>query len=164
MHYVPEMVHSDPIVVDDDDDTYAETAPAPVVPKKRHYFPPLIFSDFWVLRETYIQINQTDNAITVLPLNVTLNTMSSMKYQFQVQMDEAFGVHVNVGSMGEGETDDFKHMMLDTNPYLLAVTMVVSLLHSVFDFLAFKNGTCMMTTMVTARCHVLEDSQELGRP
>jgi Cleft lip and palate transmembrane protein 1 (CLPTM1) len=29
---------------------------------------------------------------------------------------------------------------LEGNPYLLALTMVVSLLHSLFDFLAFKNG------------------------
>lgn len=31
-------------------------------------------------------------------------------------------------------------MLLETNPYLLAVTVTVSLLHSIFDFLAFKNG------------------------
>jgi hypothetical protein len=30
--------------------------------------------------------------------------------------------------------------LLETNPYLLALTMVVSILHMIFDFLAFKNG------------------------
>ncbi len=30
--------------------------------------------------------------------------------------------------------------LLDTNPYLLGLTVAVSILHSVFDFLAFKNG------------------------
>jgi len=39
----------------------------------------------------------------------------------------------------EGESDDFKRMLVETNPYLLAVTFAVSILHSVFDFLAFKN-------------------------
>lgn len=29
---------------------------------------------------------------------------------------------------------------LETSPYLLALTIVVSILHSVFEFLAFKNG------------------------
>ena len=29
---------------------------------------------------------------------------------------------------------------LDTSPYLLAITVVVSIVHSVFEFLAFKNG------------------------
>ena len=32
-------------------------------------------------------------------------------------------------------------MLLDTNPWLLGLTMIVSTLHSIFDFLAFKNGT-----------------------
>lgn len=30
--------------------------------------------------------------------------------------------------------------LLETNPYLLGVTIVVSIVHSVFEFLAFKNG------------------------
>jgi hypothetical protein len=30
--------------------------------------------------------------------------------------------------------------ILETNPYLLGLTIVVSLVHSVFEFLAFKNG------------------------
>lgn len=34
----------------------------------------------------------------------------------------------------------FQRVFLEGNPYLLGITMVVSLLHSVFDFLAFKNG------------------------
>ncbi|RDX73394.1 Cleft lip and palate transmembrane protein 1-like protein, partial [Mucuna pruriens] len=34
-----------------------------------------------------------------------------------------------------------RRVFLEGNPYLLAITMVVSLLHSVFDFLAFKNVT-----------------------
>jgi hypothetical protein len=35
-----------------------------------------------------------------------------------------------------------QRVFLEGNPYLLAVTMAVSLLHTVFDFLAFKNGKC----------------------
>ena len=31
-------------------------------------------------------------------------------------------------------------MLIDTNPILLVTTFAVSLLHSLFDFLAFKNG------------------------
>lgn len=41
--------------------------------------------------------------------------------------------------MIEGEADELKRVFLEGNPYLLGITMVVSLLHSVFDFLAFKN-------------------------
>lgn len=31
--------------------------------------------------------------------------------------------------------------MMETNPYLLGLTVVVTIVHSVFEFLAFKNGT-----------------------
>lgn len=39
------------------------------------------------------------------------------------------------------ESDIIKGMFTDTNPVLLAVTFIVSLLHSVFDMLAFKNDS-----------------------
>lgn len=38
------------------------------------------------------------------------------------------------------EQDSLKEAMLDTNPYLLGMTFVVSVVHSIFEFLAFKNG------------------------
>ena len=37
------------------------------------------------------------------------------------------------------EGEEMRRMFLDTHPYLLYATSVVSLLHIVFDFLAFKN-------------------------
>ena len=36
-------------------------------------------------------------------------------------------------------TDMLRNMLLDTNPILLAITGIVSVLHTVFDILAFKN-------------------------
>ncbi len=38
------------------------------------------------------------------------------------------------------EQDSLKEMLLETNPYLIAATVIVSILHSVFELLAFKNG------------------------
>lgn len=48
-----------------------------------------------------------------------------------------------VGDTQEDDGDDqdtLKQTLLDTNPYLLGATIAVSILHSVFEFLAFKNG------------------------
>ena len=46
-------------------------------------------------------------------------------------------------AMGMGgddkEVDMIREMLLDTSPWLLGLTAIVSLLHSLFDFLAFKN-------------------------
>ncbi len=39
----------------------------------------------------------------------------------------------------DDDQDSLKQAILDTNPYLLGLTFVVSLLHTVFEFLAFKN-------------------------
>ena len=41
--------------------------------------------------------------------------------------------------VASSETDEMKRMFMETNPILLGITMAVSLLHSLFDFLAFKN-------------------------
>jgi len=40
----------------------------------------------------------------------------------------------------DNDQDTLKETLLETNPYLLGLTIVVSILHSVFEFLAFKNG------------------------
>ncbi|CDW60418.1 Cleft lip and palate transmembrane protein 1-like protein [Trichuris trichiura] len=53
-----------------------------------------------------------------------------------------FVTHLSVdGFLGsdDEDKDSLKQTLLDTNPYLLALTVVVSLLHMVFEFLAFKN-------------------------
>ena len=44
--------------------------------------------------------------------------------------------------MEESETDqdNMKETLLETSPYLLAITIIVSISHSIFEFLAFKNG------------------------
>lgn len=44
------------------------------------------------------------------------------------------------GGMDEDQ-DSLKEAMLDTNPYLLGMTFIVSVVHSIFEFLAFKNGS-----------------------
>jgi len=50
-------------------------------------------------------------------------------------MYSQFGVETG----GESTFDLIKDMIVDNNPYYLAVTMIVSTLHSVFEFLAMKN-------------------------
>jgi hypothetical protein len=44
-----------------------------------------------------------------------------------------------MGAQGEGESDELKRVLLEGNPYFLGLTTLVSILHSVFDLLAFKN-------------------------
>ena len=68
-----------------------------------------------------------------LPLYVRFEPQAVWKWQLQLHMDASFDLHKSWGSMAEDEMDDFKRMLTDTNPWLLAVTIIVSLLHSLFD-------------------------------
>lgn len=37
------------------------------------------------------------------------------------------------------DLDEIKRIFVETEPWLLAITAVVSVLHTIFEFLAFKN-------------------------
>lgn len=57
-------------------------------------------------------------------------------------MDESFRQAANnpaMGGAGVSEFDEVKRVFLETNPLLLILTGVVTALHSLFEFLAFKN-------------------------
>ncbi|KAM1201044.1 hypothetical protein FF1_017367 [Malus domestica] len=107
-----------------------------VEPSSGDYFPTIFFNEFWLLRDKLIPINET---VKELPLNLEIGPISMTKWQLFLQIDQSFQIHCSYGSMLEGEADELKRVFLEGNPYLLVITMVVSLLHSVFDFLAFKN-------------------------
>jgi len=100
------------------------------------YFPVLYFDEFWLLKEHLIIINET---LDTLPLSITYSPLSLMRWQFMLQMDQSFQMQQSMGTAVEEDSDEFKRMLVETNPYLLGLTMVVTILHSVFDFLAFKN-------------------------
>ncbi|OAY35206.1 cleft lip and palate transmembrane protein 1 homolog isoform X1 [Manihot esculenta] len=107
-----------------------------VEPSTGNYYPTIFFNEFWLLRDKLIPVNET---VTELPLNLEVGPISMTKWQLFLQIDQSFQIHRSYGSMLEGEADELKRVFLEGNPYLLVITMVVSLLHSVFDFLAFKN-------------------------
>ncbi|OVA01069.1 Cleft lip and palate transmembrane 1 [Macleaya cordata] len=127
----------------DDFSRYSQNAAPPnvapylnVEPTTGNYYPTIFFNEFWLLREKYIPLNET---VTELPLNLEVGPISMTKWQLFLQIDQSFQLHRSYGSMIEGEADELKRVFLEGNPYLLMITMLVSLLHSVFDFLAFKN-------------------------
>lgn len=107
-----------------------------VDPVTGDYYPTVFFNEFWLLKDKLIALNET---VEELPLNLEVGPISMTKWQLFLQIEQSFQVHRSYGSMLEGEADELKRVFLEGNPYLLGLTMVVSLLHSLFDFLAFKN-------------------------
>lgn len=54
-------------------------------------------------------------------------------------MEESLAMQVQTMGSSSSQIYEMKRMLLETNPYLLGLTFAVTLLHTVFDFLAFKN-------------------------
>jgi hypothetical protein len=64
--------------------------------------------------------------------------MTLARWQFNAHLEETLKIQQQMGA-SEKDTDDLRHMFTETEPVLLGVTMVVSLLHVLLDVLAFKS-------------------------
>ncbi|EAU84419.2 cleft lip and palate associated transmembrane protein [Coprinopsis cinerea okayama7 len=102
---------------------------------KGYYYPIVFPNEFWHLREHYIELNSTT---TSLPVQFTFQPMSFLKFQMFASMTHGFNEAAKNGG-GTSEIDELKRMLLETNPWFLGLTGLVSILHVVFEMLAFKS-------------------------
>lgn len=103
-----------------------------------NYYPILWCNEFWVLREQLMVLNDT---VKDLKLDLSFEPLSLLKFSLYTQMDSSFSMQRDMFGAEEAESEEFKHMLIDNPPWLLALTLGISLLHMAFDMLAFKNGT-----------------------
>ncbi|XP_045187405.2 putative lipid scramblase CLPTM1 [Mercenaria mercenaria] len=109
------------------------------VPGVAKYLPVLYFNNYWNLNSDYQPINDT---VKLLNLTVTFSPISLFRWQmYAAQGMRNKWTNMLGTDMGEDDQDQdsLKTAFLETNPYLLALTIIVSIIHSVFEFLAFKN-------------------------
>ncbi|CAG8456951.1 4361_t:CDS:10 [Ambispora gerdemannii] len=107
--------------------------------KHGYYLPIVYINDFWILKEHMTSINET---VRTLPLTVKFYPLSFLKFQMYAQMQESFQVQAELlGGNAHSEFDEFKRMLLETNPILLGVTFFVSLLHNISDWKNRKEMT-----------------------
>ena len=108
------------------------------------YYPVLFHNTFWQLRDHMTELNST---VERLPLHISLNNLNNWKFSIIASIDEgmksnqrqiAAGGALPAGGDGS-EFEMFKGILLDTNVYLLATTAIVSMLHMIFEMLAFKS-------------------------
>jgi hypothetical protein len=83
-----------------------------------------------------VAVNET---VEEMPLHLSIEPLHAMKFAIMVQMEQSFSMQEKWGMSNSGEADEVKRIFLEGNPIFLALTVAVSLLHSVFDVLAFKN-------------------------
>ncbi|KRY34960.1 Cleft lip and palate transmembrane protein 1 [Trichinella spiralis] len=107
------------------------------------YYPIVFFNDYWNLISDYQPLN---SSVSTLDLKLTYSPLSLFKWQLYASQTMRNrwlgGLAGGVGELFEENEDDqdsIKIALLETSPYLLALTAVVSILHLVFEFLAFKN-------------------------
>ncbi|RMZ90565.1 hypothetical protein DV736_g2230, partial [Chaetothyriales sp. CBS 134916] len=108
------------------------------------YYPVVFLNTFWQLRSHMTELNDT---VKEAPLNLQLKTLPNWQYSILASMDDSIkesqmraadGNPLPGGGDGS-ELEKFKEILLDTNIYLLGTTFVVSILHMIFEALAFKN-------------------------
>lgn len=135
-------------VVTDQSVWYHGSVPAPIneyiefIPGSGTYKPIVFFNDFWNMRRDYQPINDT---VEKLRLHLTYQPISMFKWQIYLAQASRskWGMQFYGGDSNadveEEDQDSLKEMLLETSPYLIGLTVIVSLLHSVFELLAFKN-------------------------
>ena len=103
----------------------------------------LYLDDFWLLSDRLIALNET---VSTVPLKISLSPITNWKLMLQAQMQRQSAQQAewglaasSSGGQAADEGEEMRRMLLESNPVLLAVTMAVTLLHTVFDCLAFKN-------------------------
>ena len=107
------------------------------------YLPILYLNDYWNMMRDYQPINDTTPE---LELHLTYQPLSLFKWQLYAAQQmrnkwtsNIFGEALTSGTESDEDQDSLKETLLDTNPYLLGMTIAVSILHSIFELLAFKN-------------------------
>ncbi|KAM5531922.1 hypothetical protein V8D89_014392 [Ganoderma adspersum] len=102
-----------------------------------HYKPIIFPNEFWHLRSQYVEINSTT---PILPLQIEFQPMAYWKFTIFAALTQSFAEAAKQqGSASSAELDEVKRMLVETNPYFLGLTALVSVLHVVFEFLAFSS-------------------------
>ncbi|KAI8870490.1 cleft lip and palate transmembrane 1 [Ramicandelaber brevisporus] len=112
-----------------------------------HYVPTLFVNNFWVMSSTFIPINSTlaspaFHGGASIPVRFTFDPLSLFKFQTYLMMEHNARQQASMGFGGThslSQMDEIKRIFLETNPWLLLATCAVTLFHSLFSFLAFKN-------------------------
>lgn len=99
-------------------------------------FMPILQNDF--LQTRLADLEQVKQDSETMPLTVTYKPMSIGKLRLLLHMQHAMLALKRMG-FSTKDLDDIKGAFSDTNLYLLCLTVIVSSVHLLFDFLSFKN-------------------------
>uniref|UniRef100_A0A1I8AYB9 Cleft lip and palate associated transmembrane protein n=1 Tax=Meloidogyne hapla TaxID=6305 RepID=A0A1I8AYB9_MELHA len=108
--------------------------------KSNRYYPIIFFNTYWNLGNEYQPLNET---VEQLNLTITFSPLSLFKWQLYAsqQMRNKWSKMLGGEIFEESDSDQdaIKQALIETSPILLAITIIVSILHTVLEMLAFKN-------------------------
>jgi hypothetical protein len=96
-------------------------------------------NDLWVMHGDTIEIDDQKPFPTDLTFTLRIGAEVNWKFWLQYAIREGLQAQIDRGVMSEKDVDDTKRIFVESNPYYLALTTVVSLVHTVFDLLAFRS-------------------------
>lgn len=99
------------------------------------YETPLHVDEVGLTSDQYVPLNET---VAELPLRLSVERMGVRRFRLMSVMESSLSQQKDLGFQ-DSDIDDVRRLVADTNVVLLAVTMVVSVLHLLFEFLAFKS-------------------------
>nr|CCC93451.1 conserved hypothetical protein [Trypanosoma congolense IL3000] len=120
----------------------------PIPPEVRHlyarekgsgkYVPLVYINNFWVLRDHLLELNETTSKS---PFNFTIriSPLPLWKLSMYVNFDRSLRQNQEMGLMRAEDAEELKRIFLETNPYFLGMTFIVSILHMFFEYLAMSN-------------------------
>lgn len=106
------------------------------------YYPLLFVNSFWQLKAHMTVLNET---VQTLPIRIDLNNLRNWQFNIMASIElnareqarqAAFGGPMPGGGDGS-EIEMIKEIFMDTNPWLLGITAVVSIAHIFLEMLAF---------------------------
>lgn len=104
------------------------------------YYPILYPNEFWHLTDSLIALNGSSATPSRLPLRIACAPLSMWKFNLYAHMNTAFEQQAQakasgatagpMGASGGADLDELKKMLISANPYWLAITIIVTLLHT----------------------------------
>lgn len=106
------------------------------VPHQRYYKPPFHVDEIGLTSDKYVPLNET---VRSLPLTLSFEPMSVQRWLLMDTMQKSLQMNKESLGFSDKDLDDVRRLISDTSVYLLGLTLLASVLHLLFEFLAFQS-------------------------
>ncbi|KAH9599083.1 Cleft lip and palate transmembrane 1 [Trypanosoma melophagium] len=102
------------------------------------YLPLIYINNFWHLRDHLLEINAT-TATSPFNFTIIVSSLPLWKFALYINFEQSMKQQQEMGLSRPEDSDEIKRIFLETNPYFLGLTCMVTLMHMLFEYLAFSN-------------------------